>query len=87
MIFYTMKRIIALTVGFVLISFTQLMAQCAMCRAAVGSNLGEGGNASVGASLNTGIIYLLLIPYLVVFFGIYFFRKSAKNRLRGQEVL
>lgn len=82
-----MKRILVLTVVFVLFSVPQLMAQCAMCRAAVGSNLGEGGNASVGASLNTGIIYLLLIPYMAVFLGIYFFRRSAKNRLREQGVL
>lgn len=58
-----------------------------MCRAAVGSNLGEGGNASVGGSLNTGIIYLLIIPYLIVVLGIYFFRKSAKENLRRQGMI
>lgn len=39
-------------------------AQCPMCRMAVESNLKAGGKA--GKGLNTGILYMLATPYLLV---------------------
>ncbi len=56
-------------------------AQCAMCRASVGSNLSE-GKGVIGASINDGILYLLSVPYIVVAAGIYFWYRSAmKNKM------
>ena len=50
----------------------KISAQCAMCKAVVESNLKEGGSA--GAGLNEGILYLMAIPYLVIFiFAIFYF--------------
>ncbi|MEY3421502.1 MAG: hypothetical protein RIR48_1794, partial [Bacteroidota bacterium] len=40
-------------------------AQCAMCRATVGSNLSE-GRGVIGTGINFGILYLLSMPYLLV---------------------
>lgn len=40
-------------------------AQCAMCKASVESNI-ENGGKTVGRGLNTGIIYLMSIPYFVL---------------------
>ncbi len=39
-------------------------AQCAMCRANAESNIKSGKN-QIGRGLNTGILYLLSIPYLL----------------------
>jgi len=40
------------------------IAQCPMCRMAAESNLENGGTA--GKGLNTGILYMLAMPYLLV---------------------
>lgn len=58
--------LVMLTVIFVT---TDAYSQCAMCRATVESNVGTGSTDSdsqVGAGLNTGILYLMLIPYVLV---------------------
>jgi len=41
-----------------------VVAQCPMCRLSAETNLENGGTA--GRGLNTGILYLLSMPYLVV---------------------
>ncbi|WP_157578542.1 hypothetical protein [Pontibacter roseus] len=48
---------------------TSAYSQCAMCRATVESNVGTGSKepeSKVGSGLNTGILYLMLIPYVLV---------------------
>lgn len=40
------------------------LAQCPMCRMSAETNLNDGGTMASG--LNTGIIYLLSIPYLLI---------------------
>ena len=53
-----------------------LSAQCAMCKAVV-----ESGNATEAESLNTGIVYLMVFPYLLVgilFYLILKYRKKSK---------
>lgn len=39
-------------------------SQCPMCRVGAESNLKAGGTA--GRGLNTGIVYMLALPYLLV---------------------
>jgi len=46
-------------------SFSPVIAQCAMCRQSVESNI-DGDDKTVGKGLNKGIIYLMSIPYLVL---------------------
>lgn len=41
-----------------------IIAQCPMCRAAAETNLSQGGTA--GKGLNTGILYMLALPYLLI---------------------
>lgn len=41
---------------------TALQAQCAMCRASLESS----GNVSQAEAVNDGIIYLMIIPYVLV---------------------
>lgn len=53
-------------------------AQCAMCRAALESE----GNAKKAEAINDGIVYLMVIPYIlvaVIGFAIYRMRKVKKN--------
>lgn len=58
---------------------TEVYAQCAMCKATVESSLKEGHQA-VGRGLNTGILYLMAIPYcILMFLGWYFFRDKIKG--------
>ena len=55
-----------------------VLAQCPMCKASVESSLASG--SSVAAGLNKGILYLLLMPYLLyagIFTAWYFSRKKT----------
>lgn len=51
-----------------------MYAQCAMCKTSVESDLNTGG--SIGKGLNTGILYLMTIPYILLMGGAYFFFKK-----------
>jgi hypothetical protein len=57
------------------ISNFNMLAQCAMCKAVTKSDLEAGGNISNG--INSGILYLMLIPYLILMVGGYFFFKKT----------
>lgn len=68
-----MKKIILLAILF---SGQIVTGQCAMCRAVV-----ESGNVEEAEGLNTGIMYLMVFPYLLVgtlFFLIIRYRKKLK---------
>ncbi|MBK8955534.1 MAG: hypothetical protein IPM34_08260 [Saprospiraceae bacterium] len=60
-----LNRILLIVILVVAISSSGLYSQCPMCRMAAETNLGSGGTA--GKGLNAGILYLLAIPYLMVF--------------------
>lgn len=64
------KVLMAVTLALVLVFVsTDAYSQCAMCRATVESNVGSGSDASgneVGSGLNAGILYLMVIPYLLI---------------------
>lgn len=55
------------------------IAQCAMCRASVESNVSD-GDTSVGAGLNMGILYLFVAPYLLMMVVGFFWYKSARRK-------
>ena len=79
--------VIVLFFMFFILSFDS-SAQCAMCRATVGSNLSE-GRGVIGTGINFGILYLLAAPYLLVG-GLVFLwfrtgRKELKERLALQK--
>ena len=74
--------------AFIFFSFTipQAMAQCAMCRASVESNVNN-GNVMLAAKLNAGILYLFVIPYILAATLIFlWFRRSRSNYRRTQAV-
>jgi hypothetical protein len=65
---------------FVLYSFLfsiSANAQCAMCRAALETE----GNAVKSQAVNDGIVYLMVIPYLLVAgIGYYIYRMRKKKK-------
>ena len=77
-----MKRL-AIVFGILMLfilNVADTMAQCAMCRGTVESSMGNGRN-NVGVGLNTGIIYLFVMPYLLVaVIGYLWYRNSKKNQ-------
>ncbi|RFS16477.1 hypothetical protein [Emticicia sp. C21] len=75
----TFKTIVVTTVFF-LISCTVSIAQCAMCRASVGSNLSE-GRGVIGTGINDGILYLLAITYLSIPTLIFIWYRTAKKEM------
>jgi hypothetical protein len=53
--------------------------QCAMCRTQLENNVSN-GNAGIAAGINTGILYLLSMPYLIVIvLGYFWYKTSRKN--------
>lgn len=64
----------------VVLNAGQAWAQCAMCRGSVESTMGNGRN-NVGIGLNTGIMYLFIMPYLIfAVVGYLWYRNSRKAR-------
>lgn len=61
-------------------------AQCAMCRGSVESSMGNGRN-NVGVGLNTGIMFLFVMPYLIVgIIGYLWYRNSKRNQRENEFV-
>ena len=65
--------------GFLILFFFSISmdAQCAMCKAVV-----ENGDTSMAEGVNSGITYLMVFPYILVGFLLYFvyrYKKKAKN--------
>lgn len=65
-----------------LLVFTQIdaVAQCAMCRTTVESSIST-GRTNIATGLNTGILYLLSAPYLLVgAIAFLWFRQSKQEQ-------
>ena len=75
---YRITRIAVLTAVAVAFMAVDAMAQCAMCRSTLENNYSN-GNPGIAAGINTGILYLLSMPYLAVIVIGYLWYKSSKN--------
>ena len=65
-----------LSAVLILVLFTfEGFSQCAMCRAVV-----EQGGEEMGEGINSGIIYLMIFPYLIMGTAIYFLYRNWKKR-------
>jgi hypothetical protein len=71
-----MKRILFLLM-FLVAFLNDSRAQCAMCRATIENNFSN-GKPGIAAGLNTGILYLLVMPYLAVMILGFLWYKSSK---------
>jgi hypothetical protein len=90
-IFMTMKRVYRYTfILFVSLAAMcyapEAQAQCPMCKMSAESNLKSGG--STGKGLNTGILYMLALPYtLVGTLGFIWWRNNRRKEEDEVEVL
>lgn len=57
-------RISLIALSLIVFFVPEVNAQCQACKSTVESNLANGGNSGIG--LNSGILYLLAMPYLLV---------------------
>lgn len=73
--------LVILLLGFQAVSF----AQCAMCRASVENNVSN-GDTSIGAGLNSGILYLFVMPYLLAAVIGYLWYRSAKKKKKPNSL-
>ena len=53
---------IVLLIGFLYYSVSPVLAQCVMCKAQAEAEAEESGS-----SINTGILYIMIIPYVILF--------------------
>ncbi len=65
------KRILILGIVFVWSNTSSIAQGCSMCRARIES--AQGSEISVGNGINAGIVILMLVPYIILFF---LFRKN-----------
>jgi heme/copper-type cytochrome/quinol oxidase subunit 2 len=73
-----MKRIALLLFMF----FTHFSyAQCAMCRAVV-----ESGSPSEAEGLNSGILYLMIFPYILIGTLFFFIIKYRISKKKNKEI-
>ena len=57
------------------IFFEDISAQCAMCKAVV-----QSGGEGLATSINNGIVYLMLFPYLLIgILGYFLYKKRCKS--------
>ena len=84
------KYLPAILVLFLMLLLTNgINAQCAMCKQAAESSLKSNPN-SLARSLNSGILYLMAVPYVLLGFifrkQIYKLYKSLVNKSRKSPV-
>jgi hypothetical protein len=72
------KKLILFIIVFVIASNVDLSAQCAMCKAAAESSL-KSDSRAIARGLNSGILYLMTIPYILLAF---IFRHQIKTLLQ-----
>jgi len=80
-------RVFGLIGIFIVLGLGNVQAQCAMCKASVETNVNVDG-IGFASKLNTGILYLFVMPYLLaVVIGIMWYKKSREQRRQAMEAL
>lgn len=72
-----MKKLLLMLL-FLTIATVPALAQCAMCRSTLENNFSN-GDPGIAAGINTGILYLLVLPYLIVGVIGYLWFNSTRN--------
>lgn len=77
-----MKKRSLILLFLILVTGIQSVFACAVCSAAVQSNAQSGGTAAAG--MNNGVMYLLVIPYILIFGIGYLMYKYNKKTTTSQ---
>jgi len=73
-----------LILGLIIMLVVIVDAQCPMCRMSAESNLKSGGTE--GRALNSGILYLLSLPYLAIMvIGVLWYKNKKKLENHHEE--
>jgi hypothetical protein len=75
-------RLFTLATVLVVLSAGDILAQCAMCRSTLENGFSS-GKPGIAAGINTGILYLLSMPYLLIIGLGYWWYKSSRNGSKG----
>lgn len=68
-----------IALGLTLFLASSSIAQCAMCRATLETNVSNGSEEHMASTLNIGILYLFAAPYVLVgIVGYMWYRQSRK---------
>lgn len=77
-----MKSKIACILILFLVLSTPVEAQCAMCRAVLESEEGQ----ETAKGVNNGIVYLMIIPYILIgAVGYFIYRNKKKTKTAKEE--
>lgn len=76
-------KYLTITFLFLLGTASEGLAQCAMCRSTLETNMSNGETAGLAAGLNFGILYLFATPYIL--FGIIAFFWYKNSRANGKK--
>lgn len=75
-------RFFTVAIVFVFLTSGDVLAQCAMCRSTLENGFSS-GKPGLAAGINTGILYLLSMPYLLIIGLGYWWYKSSRNGSKG----
>jgi hypothetical protein len=79
------KKIIYLLVLFIISNVHTFAQGCAMCAKTAADDAKNGGTIAKG--LNTGILFLMAFPYLILMTGAYFFfKKPIDAKIKGWKM-
>ena len=53
-----------------------------MCRATLETKVGQDNYVGVGAGINAGVLYLMVVPYLLLVFVVLLYRYKKKQALK-----
>lgn len=70
---------ILLALLFLLVPIATTIAQCAMCRATLETNVSNGSETVLSANLNFGILYLFAAPYIIIAAVGFIWYKRSRN--------
>ena len=74
-----MMRSVGVTLVMAMLTMSQAVAQCAMCRTTIENNV-SAGDTSLASGLNLGIMYLFFAPYVIVgVIAFFWYRNSRKE--------
>ncbi len=74
-------KVFFLFLAFSVLFLSNSIAQCAMCRATLETNVSNGSQEQLASTLNFGIMYLFVAPYLLVAtVGFVWYKQSRKTK-------
>ena len=81
-----MVKRLAIVIVLLIASVNITLAQCAMCRATLESNVSNGSETTLSGNLNMGILYLFAAPYLIIATVAYFWYKNSRIANKSKAI-